>query len=220
MSEKATSTGSLAVHGGLFIAALALVFVVCPLLPWPWYLVLPLAVYSAIVAVCPPLRRTMPRIRVGRVGGAPLLAAIALAAVTALVLVTYDVLVRPDVAALAANLPAGAFGNIVLAGICFSIVNAVMEELIFRGVLYEALSAEWGVVMAITITTALFGLGHLGGYPPGPAGAVLAAGFGAAMGLLRWWTGGLGLAIACHIVADATIFLLLVSTLAFGESAF
>ena len=58
-------------------------------------------------------------------------------------------------------------------------------------------------------TGVLFAMGHLHGYPPGPIGTVLAGIFGFAVGLLRLWAGGLGLAIAVHICADATIFSLL-----------
>ena len=116
----------------------------------------------------------------------------------------------PDVADLAARLPVAAFGNAMLAGICFSVVNATLEELVFRGVLWGIVAAEWNRGFALGATTALFGLGHLHGYPPGPLGEVLAGCFGLAMGLLRWWTDGLGLAIAVHMCADATIFGLLV----------
>src|ERR1700733_6478234 len=49
-------------------------------------------------------------------------------------------------------------------------------------------------------------LGHLHGYPPGPLGAVLAGIFGMALGLLRLWTGGVGLTILVHICAGGTIF--------------
>jgi membrane protease YdiL (CAAX protease family) len=65
------------------------------------------------------------------------------------------------------------------------------------------------VGIALAATTVLFALGHLHGYPPGPLGAVLAGIFGLALGLLRLWTGGLGLAIAVHVCVDATIFGLL-----------
>ena len=73
--------------------------------------------------------------------------------------------------------------------------------------------------VALGGTTVLFGLGHLHGYPPGPLGAVLAGLFGLALGLLRLRTGGLGLAIAVHVSADATIFGLLWSSGAFGSAA-
>jgi membrane protease YdiL (CAAX protease family) len=116
------------------------------------------------------------------------------------------------------KIPAAAFGHLVLAGVCFSIVNGILEELVFRGVLWEALAKEWNVAMALGVTAALFGLGHLHGYPPGPLGAILAGLYGVALGLLRWLAGGLGLAVACHVIADATIFSLLASSGAFSGS--
>ena len=63
--------------------------------------------------------------------------------------------------------------------------------------------------VALAVTTVCFGCGHLYGYPPGPLGAVLAGAYGLALGVLRWWCGGLALAVGCHMCADATIFGLL-----------
>jgi membrane protease YdiL (CAAX protease family) len=198
-----------AVHGAVFLAALGAVAVVLSPLGWPWYLLLPLLAYCAIVLAWPPLRRTVPRLAVGRVAGWPLAAAVGLCLATSSVLVAFQSLVHPEVANLAAGLPVAAFGNLLLAGFCFSVVNAVLEELIFRGLLWEVAAEEWNGGVALAATSAMFGLGHLHGYPPGPLGAVLAGIFGLALGLLRWWTGGLALAIAVHICADATIFGLL-----------
>jgi membrane protease YdiL (CAAX protease family) len=82
-------------------------------------------------------------------------------------------------------------------------------------VLYEAFLADWGPAVAILGTAVCFGLGHMRGYPPGPLGAVLAGGYGLALGLLRWRSGGLALSIGCHICADATIFAILASAGAF-----
>jgi hypothetical protein len=45
----------------------------------------------------------------------------------------------------------------------------------------------------------------------------LAGGYGVALGLLRWWTGGLGVILACHVTADATIIAILASTGSFAE---
>jgi membrane protease YdiL (CAAX protease family) len=58
----------------------------------------------------------------------------------------------------------------------------------------------------VGISTLLFGLGHLHGYPPGHVGALLAGIFGFCLGCLRVYTGGLGLPVIAHIAADATIF--------------
>jgi membrane protease YdiL (CAAX protease family) len=130
----------------------------------------------------------------------------ALGVATSAVLVWFHWLVRPEVTHLAAKLPMIFLQNLVVAALCFSALNALLEELVFRGVLYEALAAEWGGAVAVGGTAAAFGLGHLAGYPPGITGAILAGLYGIALGLLRWWAGGLGLVLACHMAADATIF--------------
>ena len=128
-----------------------------------------------------------------------LAAAVALSIATAVVLVVFQNLAHPDVAELASELPLAPFGNLLFAGICFSVANATLEELVFRGVLWEFIAAEWNGCVALCATTILFGLGHLHGYPPGPFGAVLAGIFGLTLGMLRSWTGGLGMAIAVHV---------------------
>jgi membrane protease YdiL (CAAX protease family) len=43
---------------------------------------------------------------------------------------------------LATKLPTAWFGNLVVAGIVFSIVNAVLEELVFRGMLWNIITEE------------------------------------------------------------------------------
>jgi uncharacterized protein len=207
-----------AVHGTVFLVALGAVAVSLSPPRWPWYLLLPLLAYAVIVLAWPRLRRTAPRLAVGRWQGRPLAAAVALSLATLIVLIAFQALRRPDVADLAAGMPVAAFGNLLLAGVCFSAANAILEELIFRGVLWEVAAAEWNVGVALGATSVLFGLGHLHGYPPGPLGAVLAGLFGLALGLLRWWTGGLGLAIAVHVCADATIFGLLSWSGAFRQA--
>jgi membrane protease YdiL (CAAX protease family) len=198
-----------ALHGGLFLAALGGVGLLWPALPWPWHLLLPLLVYAGTAFAIPPLRRTAPRLAVGRLGGAPLACALALSVMVAAVLIGFHYFVNPDIEELAKQIPLTMFGNVLFAGVCFSVVNALLEELVFRGVLWEVVADEWNTPLALGVTAVLFGLGHLHGYPPGSVGAILAGVYGVALGLLRWWAGGLGLATACHISADATIFTLL-----------
>jgi uncharacterized protein len=206
---------SAAIHGAILLAAICLVGIALSPLRWPWYFLLPLVAYTAIVLAFTPLRRTAPRLAVGRLSGWPLTAAVALSVGASAALTLFHSIAHPDVANLAAGLPVAAFGNLVVAGICFSVANATLEGLIFRGVLWEVAVAEWNVGVALVATSLLFAMGHLHGYPPGPMGVVLAGLFGFAVGLLRIWTGGLGLAIAVHICADATIFSLLCHSGAF-----
>jgi membrane protease YdiL (CAAX protease family) len=218
MSTERMRTRWITLHAGLFLAALGFVAVCLPGLGWPWYLVLPLAGYGGAVLLVPALYRTAPRLAVGRLSGARVLVAGALSIATSAVLLTYQAMVQPDLTALGANVPVAAFGNLVLAGLCFSVANAALEELVFRGVLYDALAAEWGAAVAVGVTAAAFGIGHVHGYPPGPPGAALAGAYGVALGLLRWWTGGLGLPVGCHVCADAAIFGILASSGVFAEA--
>ena len=215
MSTGVLQNRRAAIHGSLFFAALVIVTVGFPLLRWPWYLALPLLIYGVIVLVMGPLRRTAPKLAFGRMSGRPLVGAAILALTTTSVLVGFQVLIRPDVNDLAAKLPVDWFGNLFLAGVCFSVVNAALEELIFRGILWEVISEEWNNLTALGVTAVLFGVGHIDGYPPGPIGAILAGLYGIALGGLRWWTGGLALATACHVGADATIFCILTANGAF-----
>ena len=206
-----------AIHGCLFFASLVIVNVGFPSLPWPWYLVTPVLVYGGIVLIVGPLRRTAPTLAIGRLGGWPSLGAVVLAVTTTCVLMGFQAAFQPDVAELAAKLPAAWFGSLLLAGAVFSVVNAAVEELIFRGVLWHVISEEWSQGAALGVTAVLFGIVHLHGYPPGPIGAFLAGLYSVTLGMLRWWTGGLGLAIACHVGADATIFCMVAGTGAFAE---
>src|SRR5262249_59364283 len=109
--------------------------------------------------------------------GVPLGGATMRSAATMAVLVGYHAWARPDVTELAGRLPVAAFGNLVLAGIFFSVLNATLEELVFRGVLWGAIAQEWNNWVALVVTSIFFGVSHLHGYPPGTVGVLLAGSF-------------------------------------------
>ena len=122
----------------------------------------------------------------------------------------FHITAQPDVRSYRDALPLRVLGGVVGAGVVFSIVNATLEELVFRGVLFDAVQSQWGAWGTLIGTAILFGLGHIHGYPPGLLGACLAAVFGFVLGALRLWTGGLLLPIVAHMGADATIYAILV----------
>jgi len=141
-----------------------------------------------------------------------------IAVISSSALILYHALIRPDVTSLGDRMHVAALGGVVFAGIMFPLLNAPLEELVFRGILFDAIESEWGWRVALAITVLLFGYGHMSGYPPGWLGAILAGLYGGVLGLLRVWVGGLALPILAHIAADATIYGILVHEGAVGQS--
>jgi len=206
MPERAANSDWRALHGLLFVAIAAAVAFVPALHVWPLLWLVPLAAYFGLVAVVKPLRATFRPLRFGRVSTSTIAATIAITIASCLVLVAFDVLADPDTSGLAARLPINALGGVIAAGVLFSLFNAVLEELVFRGILFDAIESQWGGWVSVAATAVIFGYGHMRGYPPGSVGALLAAVYGFALGGLRLFTGGLGLPVAAHVAADATIF--------------
>ena len=102
---------------------------------------------------------------------------------------------------------------LVVAGVGFSLVNAAVEEAIFRGVLQTALERVSGPMVAIVVQAVAFGVLHVVGVPTGIVGAVMAGGWGILLGLMRWRTGGLLAPYVAHVAADVTIFWILLPSL-------
>jgi membrane protease YdiL (CAAX protease family) len=91
-------------------------------------------------------------------------------------------------------------------GILFTVVNALTEELWFRGILLGALRGLLPPVAAILLQALLFGISHWVGTPRGILGFALAGVWGIALG---WWTysrRSLWPAFAVHLLADWLIF--------------
>lgn len=87
----------------------------------------------------------------------------------------------------------------------FAILNATLEEVIWRGLLQHSLTAAWGARAAIVIQGVSFGLQHAHGFPRGVLGVLMAAAWGVMLGVLRRHSQGLAAPILAHVVADATI---------------
>ncbi len=190
-------------HGAVLLTLLLLPLGFPALTQWPLYLLVPVVLYLALVVLVGPLRRSF-AIRAGGVGAGELWVTLGIVAVSSAALVGHYFLFRPDVGTILTRLPSGT-GSSLLVTAGFVLLNATLEEFVFRGVLYDSLAAEWGWPVALFVTSAVFGYLHLGGYPPGPVGAVLAGLYGLILGLLRQHTGGLLLPVLAHGCADATI---------------
>lgn len=101
---------------------------------------------------------------------------------------------------------------LVLGGAGFSLVNAAVEEAIFRGVLQTAVERVRGPAVAVVVQAVAFGVLHVVGIPTGVVGALMAGSWSLLLGVLRWRTQGLLAPYLAHVAADATIFLMLLPT--------
>jgi hypothetical protein len=99
---------------------------------------------------------------------------------------------------------------LALGGLFFALSNGVVEELIFRGVLWDALRGAFSqVIAAVLVQAALFGLWHWKGFPGGPSGMTLVFVWGLFLGWIRSRSDGMLAPFISHVCADLTIFSIL-----------
>lgn len=190
--------------------ALILASVATQLYFWPLHLLLPLALMLALAPIggwLPELRR-MCRLRPVSLEEWLWIAAVALVACAGINL--WLAIAEPDLGNVRAMLPPLSGPALVAAGIGFALVNAVLEEMVWRGILLRWLSSWIGWTWAIALQAASFGLAHWNGVPSGWAGVLLAGGYGVVLGCLVRRSGTLLPAVAAHVIADLLIFAALV----------
>ena len=102
--------------------------------------------------------------------------------------------------------------SLVIAGLAFALLNALVEEVLFRGAVLHHLGDLLGGWTAALVQALAFGMLHLNGYPYGPAGVALAAVYGLMLGAMRLRSGGLLAPWIAHVLTDLVIFVLIVKT--------
>lgn len=97
----------------------------------------------------------------------------------------------------------------ILLGVVFSIINAFIEEILYRGIIWHLLlKQQLNLTWVLFIQAILFGLLHHTGFPGGLIGMIMSGGYAVLLGLLRAMTKSLFIPIMTHIFADLTIFLI------------
>ncbi len=180
-------------------------------LPWPASFALPLAVYALLVWRVPVLRSAAPRVERGEVGARIWCFVLAIAAVSSTALVLWKSLLRPDLRDLETMLPDQPLVLLLLGGFGFALLNAFLEEAVFRVVFVQALESVASARTAVLIQAFAFGALHLHGFPRGVVGVALATIYGLMLGALRVRAKGMLAVYVAHVLADLTIFAILLA---------
>ena len=88
----------------------------------------------------------------------------------------------------------------------FALFNAFAEEIVYRGVLQEALMRVFALPVAILLQASAFAAIHVaGGFPNGIAGYVMVLAYGTMLGYLRIRSAGMFAPYLAHVLADLVI---------------
>lgn len=168
-----------------------------------WQAAMPLAFLTWWIA-----SRSVPSLRASGwliMGSVPWPQTILCAAATPIALATWVSLMSPDLSDLLNQIPQVAWPVLLAGAVLFMFVNAIGEELIWRGLFTDRLASMFGPLTAIMIQGISFGAQHAQGVPRGLVGMGLAGMWGIMLGWLRRSSGGMLAPILAHLVADATV---------------
>ncbi len=204
-------------HSLLFVIVFASAFLVLggllkELFTWPWHLLIPLVIAAIAARIWKPEARLSLGWRSGDAGARLWLAAFAISMLATIALVSWAELLQPDLETFRAMVPRGNMLVLISAALGFALLNATMEELIWRGGIQSWLVEHTSIRLAILVQALSFGALHWAGFPSGWSGVALATIYGVMLGWLRHATGGLAAPIVAHILADLTIFLLVLGS--------
>jgi len=174
-------------------------------IPWPIPLILPVIIYACfnsgrrLIISCWPDKKefVFPTLFYALTG----------ACCAALGLIVWHHVFKPDLSKFTALIPDFPLTVIIPIGVLFYCLNAVAEEIVFRGILFKELSATGMAFSTVIVFQAIsFGFLHWQGIPGGVAGIVLTAVYGLVQGWIRWKSGGLLAPWLSHVFADLVIF--------------
>lgn len=173
---------------------------------WPFYLLLPLAGVVAVALFSKTRPADALGLAPGRLDRSVAILVVIFGLLAAVALPVWAILFKPDLSRPLSLIPDVSPLLLLLVGLGFSIVNALLEEIAWRGILQRWLLTFMAPPLAIAIQALSFGAAHWTGVPGGWAGIVLSTIFGLMMGVLAYRAKGLLAPILAHILADMVIF--------------
>lgn len=178
--------------------------------PLSFLLIIPIVVYTMIVLSVGPIGRTTTWLAWGKVTPRLLIGSLAVVLVSSAALILWYRLLHPDITVFTQFIPPRPLYQLLIGGLGFALLNATVEEVIFRGIVWEGVAALIPVPWIVLIIQAVFfGTAHFWGVPNGAVGAVLAFTYGIMLGIIRMHAEGLLMVTITHVFADIVIFIIL-----------
>ena len=182
---------------------------------WPQILLLPIIIYVLIVAAIPNLRRSVLWLRSGHLTSGVISLILATIFLSSIALVGWYLLLQPNTSSQLAMIPKMPRWLLPLACLGFAMVNAAMEEIVFRGIMMQALDSALGSGnLTVVIQAGSFASFHyLAGFPNGGWGFAMVFVYGFMLGVLRRRAQGILAPWIAHVLADIAIFAILATVL-------
>jgi membrane protease YdiL (CAAX protease family) len=177
--------------------------------PGVLYLI-PLCVYFFLLILFPAVRKKMTWLKSGTIDTLSAVLMGGLCLFSTVALYVWWKVTGPDISEIAAWFPEVGLLLIILGGFGFAVTNSIVEEFIFRGVLWEGFSLLLQkVAIVVFLQAMLFALWHWKGFPGDVWGVLLVFLWGIMLGILRLRTKGMSAPLIAHFASDLTIFFIL-----------
>lgn len=205
---------SAAIHITLFCFLLIFLPVIWTLMAWwPFSLLAPLIIYHLIVFLIPPLRRSYTWLKAGHIDKILIVIMLTTIGVSTLALIVWHRFTKPDLSLYLGQIRNMPLMLIPFAGLGFALLNSVMEEFAFRGIIMSGIDSAFNVPAVSLISQAgIFGVMHyIAGFPNGIVGILMTFVYGILLGVIRNMSKGMMAPVVTHFFADLTIFVILVT---------
>ena len=179
---------------------------------WPSGVLAPLLVYGLIVILVAGLRESVGWLKKGITDANVMKLVLATSILSTVALLGWVIFTKPDIAHHVALIPDMPLWLYPIAGFGFAILNATMEEAVFRGIIMDVLDSALGDnCISVVIQAVPFAAFHyLVGFPKGLVGFLMVLLYGVMLGAIRRVSKGMLAPLMAHVAADVTIFSILV----------
>jgi uncharacterized protein len=176
------------------------------------FFIIPLAIYAVLFRIFPALKKRSRWFYIGSTDKYTWLGGLAVAIVSSISLYIWAAITKPNLSDLLSLIPHQTLGTLIVVGIGFALLNSIVEESIYRGILWYSFGKIFGSVVAvILLQAAIFGIAHIQGFPRGAIGVAMAFIYGIFLGVIRHRSKGLLAPIIIHIIADLTLYFILLN---------